>query len=609
MCGIVGVFGLGCRVGLTDVALLRMRDTMTHRGPDDSGIWRCPWAVLGHRRLSVIAPGSDGHQPMVSADGRYALVYNGELYNDDEVRRDLSGRWNFRTSCDTETVLAALSVWGTAAIPKLRGMFAFGFVDRDLKRVVLSRDPLGVKPLYLAKVWGSEGPQLVFASEPPAVLAHPDMSIEPDWVTVSAYLTTVRPTLGRRTMFAGLETLEPGETRVYHTDRADDFERLDAWDLAEDSESEPGETREVIGASVAAHLRTDVPICALLSGGLDSAIITHETGLKHERLRTYCAGARTSGFEDDFSHAARLAEVLGVTHTEVVVDSSLFSQRWGEMVLTSGVPMSTPNEVAIYSVAKALRGDGHVVALSGEGADELFGGYGAPMRQASAHVASLEGREDHDGGLFHLRSNAWVGADVKTRVMREGAWERAGRDDALRGAYSVAFETLRSKSPADSPLQAHLRFHRRVNLPNLLRRLDTSTMLASVEGRTPFADIRVARYAEGLAMRDKFVDGDPPGTKLALRRAFAGVLPEAIVARPKASFPLPFEQWMGPMSSVLRTSKFAHGLFNMEAIQTVSAAPDALWNLAWPMINVALWGERWWGAGVPEIKHVAMATA
>jgi len=610
MCGIVGVFGLGCGVGLTDRALARMRDTMVHRGPDDSGVWRCPWAALGHRRLSVIAPGPEGHQPMVSADGRYALVYNGELYNDADLRAELAAHWSFRTACDTETVLAALSVWGADAISRLRGMFALGFVDRDERRVVLSRDPLGIKPLYVARVLGADGAQLVFASEPGAVLAHPDMRTEPDWVTLSAYLTTIRPTLGSRTMFDGLETLEPGETRVYDASGSDSYARFDAWDAIGGAVSDAEDTRGVIGDSVGAHLRSDVPMCALLSGGLDSAIITRLTSATHEHLRTYCAGARADGFDDDFGHAKRLAGVLGVEHTEVEISQDLFVSRWAQMVAATGVPMSTPNEVAIYSVAAALQADGHVVALSGEGADELFGGYAAPMRQAAAHVASLGGTEDADGGLFHLRSNAWMGEDVKMSVMRGSAWDRAGRDDALRSEYQGAFERSGRGAPGDSPLQAHLRFHRSVNLPNLLRRLDTATMLASVEGRTPFADVGVARFAEGLAMADKYVDSDPPGTKLALRRAFGDALPADIVARPKASFPLPFQGWLGAMAPVLKSSEFARAVFNDEAIETVSAAPEALWNLAWPMMNVAMWGERWWGAGAPEIDAVsASATA
>ena len=225
------------------------------------------------------------------------------------------------------------------------------------------------------------------------------------------------------------------------------------------------------------------------------------------------------------------------------------------------------------------------------------------MQQAAAHIESLDGRPDTDGGLFHLRSNAWVDALIKPRLMRDSAWARVDRDGMLAEEYQRSFRDVRDDGPRDSPLQAHLRFHRRMNLPNLLRRLDTATMLASVEGRTPFADIAVARFAERLPMHDKFSPNQGAcGTKIAVRRAFAGVLPASIVQRPKASFPLPFQAWAGLHAGVLRESRFAHELFNREAIETVSSAPDALWNLAWPMINLAMWGERWWGRGTVEYK-------
>lgn len=610
MCGIVGVFGLGVPVAIDDRDLVRMRDAMVHRGPDDAGVWRCPWAALGHRRLSVIAPGPDGRQPMLTADGRYALVYNGEVYNDAELRAELGEAGvSFRTACDTETVLRALVAWGEGAIPRLRGMFALGFVDAADGRVILARDPLGVKPLYTARIDGRAGSQIAFASEPSTLLAHPDLSPRPDWVTVSAYLTTIRPTLGSRTMFEGIETLLPGETRIYEPARSTRPRVFDAWDRDDSPASLATETRDVVSRSVVAHLRTDVPMCSLLSGGLDSAAVTAITAARGGRpMSTYCAGAATGGFDDDFIYAAEMARVLGTRHRAVVLDSDAFLDRWSGLVDRTGLPVSTPNETAIWAVAEALRDDGHVVALSGEGADELFGGYAPPMMQAAAHVAALGGRADADGGLFHLRSNAWMTAEAKPAVLRDRVWSGAGRDEALADEYQRSFASVSASAPSDSPLQAHLRFHRRMNLPNLLRRLDSATMLASVEGRTPFADVRVARFAEALPMEDKFVAGDPARTKVALREAFRGALPPAVVERPKASFPLPFQGWIAGRVGVLRSSAFARSVFTDEAVEMVSSAPESLWTLAWPMINVAMWGERWWGAGLatPERSLAAV---
>lgn len=606
MCGILGIFGLGTGVSLDDRAAERLRDTMTHRGPDAAGLWRCPWAVLGHRRLEVIAPGPDGLQPMVTEDGRYALVYNGELYNDAEVRRALERDGvRCRTPSDTETVLRALAAWGPDAVGRFRGMFALGFVDTVARRVILARDPLGIKPLYAARISTPDGPQVIFASETVAILAHPAVTPEPDWITASAYLTTIRPTLGRRTMFAGVETLLPGETRVYDARSSAEAARIDAWSSGRSGigVSDPRDTAAVIADAVASHLRTDVPMCALLSGGLDSCVVVAlaRDGLAH-RLRTYCAGARADGFDDDFSHAAEMSAFLQTKHTEVPVDRGLFTRRWAELVDRTGVPVSTPNEIAIYEVARALRADGHVVTLSGEGADELFGGYAPPMQQAAARVRAVGGGPDAEGGLFHLLSNAWVAPGAKGALLHDDVLASTDGDSTLADEYQRTFAELEAESPHDSMLQTHLRFHRRMNLPNLLRRLDSTTMLASVEGRTPFADIRVARFAEALPMAAKFVDAHPPGTKIALRDAFRGRLPGRVVDRPKASFPLPFQQWLGgggggSGGERLRASEFARAVFRAEAIEAVAADPDAAWQTAWPMLNLAIWGERWWGSG------------
>ncbi len=599
MCGIVGVFGLGGPVGLTDLDAARMRDTMAHRGPDGAGLWRCPWAVLGHRRLAVIAPGPEGHQPMLTPDGRYALAYNGELYNDAELRHELELEgWRFRTDCDTETVLLALAAWGEDAVAKFRGMFAIGFVDRDEHRVVLARDPLGIKPLYAARLSGFGGARVVFASEPTAILAHPDARCEPDLATLSGYLTTLRPTLGSRTLFEGIETLLPGEVRTYNAKSDSAPARREIWtDAGRRAECD---VRKTIEDSIGRHLRTDVPICALLSGGLDSAIVASVTRRHASELMTYCAGARVPGMDDDFRFAREVASRLGTHHQEVEVTHERFLARWDWMIDRSGVPLSTPNEVAIYEVAAALRADGYVVAVSGEGADELFGGYAPAMRQAADHVAALQGREDTAGGLFQLASNAWVPIEVKSKVLRERVLDAIGHDETLRSVYTDEFERLRMACHGMDRLEPHLRFHRRMNLPNLLRRLDSATMLASVEGRTPFADIAVALLAESLPMSLKYAGDAPEQTKVALRRAFAPDLPVGVVQRPKASFPLPFQQWAGAMAHTLRVSPLAREVFTTEAAQTVASAPEALWNLAWPMINIARWGERWWGGAARD---------
>jgi asparagine synthase (glutamine-hydrolysing) len=570
------------------------RDLMRSRGPDGAGVWDGGHVVLGHRRLAVVDLSSAASQPMASADGRYAIVYNGELYNDAELRRELESDGPFRTGCDTETVLRALIRWGPGGLERLRGMFALAFVDTRAGTVLLARDPLGIKPLHWAEAAG--GNEIVFASQPAAVLRHPDLGAAPDPVTVSAYLTTIRTTLGERTLFRGVRVLRPGAWLEIGCGGAELTIRRGEQPLRHGKDDDASEevrverVRRVVEDSVRRHLRSDVPVCCLLSGGLDSSIIATVAQRELGRLHTFCSGDPAG---EDFAAARLVAERIGSGHVEAPVTRELFAGRWREMIDEMGLPLSTPNEVAINLVARTLRDAGMVVALSGEGADELFAGYEGPMAQAAAFEAG-DGRQHP--GEFQLAANAWIAPGLKETVLNAPVHRACEGDAALIAEYREEFE--RVAEGAREPLQAHLNFHRRINLAGLLQRLDTATMLESVEGRTPFADRVVMEAAESLPMSLKFrgAGGDGPAeTKIALRRAFADVLPESVVRRPKASFPLPFQGWMADRAGALQESGFAREWFTPAARAMVRADPGRSWGLAWPMLNIAMWGRRWWG--------------
>lgn len=572
--------------------MLRARDVLTWRGPDSAGLYDGGNFVFGHRRLAVIDVSAAGNQPWVHERG--VLVYNGELYNDADLRRELADTgWVFRTTCDTETVLAALVTWGEGALPRLRGMFALAFFDVGSRSTLLARDAMGIKPLYWTEFEHVGVRHVAFASEIPALLALPGVVCRPDLVTASAYLTTIRTTLGERTMYHGIRSMRPGQMVRIDAQGRTSTKDWSAPVFYEGSAS-PADLREAVMESVRVHLRADVPTCALLSGGLDSSILCTLAARELPELHTYCSGARAAGGNDDFAFAAEVAGAIGSRHVEAPVSRELFRERWGEMVDALGVPLSTPNEVAISEVARTLRADGRVVTLSGEGADELFGGYEHPLRQALAYErARAAGTDARHPGVFQLDDAAWVPSHAKAAVLNEDVWLVVEQDAALVAEYEAAFEACRREDDADV-LDAHLRFQRRINLAGLLGRLDTATMLHGVEGRTPFADVRLAAIAEAMPMAAKF-DSAGTGvgsTKVALRRAFAGDLPSGVVARPKASFPLPFREWLPDLARELRGSGFAEAVFTPAAILTVAARPTELWQLAWPMVNLALWGRR-----------------
>ena len=595
MCGIAAVINLGSSCQQIDHQMVeRMRDRLTYRGPDDSGLYSNDRACIGHRRLIVIDPTPAGHQPMSSPDARFVLAYNGELYNDHDLRSELGSMGvRFRTACDTETLLHALITWGDDAIDRLRGMFAFVLYDTHTDMITMARDPLGIKPLYYSILGQGEHRQLAIASEIPALLEHPGIDRTPDPITLSAYLSSIRTTLGTRTMFESIQTLEPGDWVTMSLKHPPETRQRNWWD--EPRRAPTQGIRQTIEESVHRHLRTDVPMCTLLSGGLDSAIIATLAMRSLGALDSYCSGARSEGFDDDFAFAARMADRLGTHHHEIEVTQETFVQRLPDLINRLGNPVSTPNEIAIYEVASALRAQGHVVTLSGEGADELFAGYAPIMQQCAAHVAQLQDpRHDPEGGLFHLRANAWISEELKPAVLQQDLFEAANGDDTLRSHYRDVFNRVHTHAPTDSPLQAHLQFQRRMNLPNLLQRLDTSTMLAGVEGRTPFADLEVAIAANALLLEQKYRQDDhSPETKIALRRAFASDLPDEVVRRPKASFPLPFQHWLAPFADLMNQSPFARTCFTEQSLSLVCSNPTKYWHMAWPMVSLTLWGHAW----------------
>lgn len=597
MCGIFGILTApGAKPAFSLDEIARVRDLLAHRGPDGAGIWDGGHVVLAHRRLAVIDPSEAGAQPFAHARG--VLVYNGELYNDAALRQELSrGGWEFRSGADSETVLAALVTWGERALARFRGMYALAFYDIAGRRVLLARDPLGIKPLYWARFVRAGIEHLAFASEVRAIVGIPGFPAKADLITASAYLTTIRTTLGSRTLYEGVYTLEPGEAVWVQGGsgglRATPVPRTSAppVEVRTDVESQ---VRDAVAESVRVHLRSDVPTCALLSGGLDSTILCTRARRELPELWTYCSGARAEGAGDDFAFAARAAERIGSRHTEAPVTREMFRERWPAMVRHLGLPLSTPNEVAINEVARRLRADGKVVTLSGEGADELFGGYEVPLRNAAAYErAAATGAEARDGGLFQLDDASWIPREAKQAILHEEVYRRVEADAALVEEYRSRFDRCRQEAGSDG-LGAHLRFVREVNLAGLLLRLDTATMLAGVEGRTPLADIEVARLADSLPTALKFHEGGKGvrSTKIVLRRAFGADLPIEIIERPKASFPLPFQGWVADHAHTLRESAFAGELFTPAAIATVSARPAELWRLAWPMINLALWGRE-----------------
>jgi asparagine synthase (glutamine-hydrolysing) len=619
MCGVLGVVAsVGRVLSIDEPSLVRMRDMMAHRGPDGEGWWMNHHIAFAHKRLSILDL-EHGHQPYhlgtPGAPDHQVLSFNGEIYNHLAIRKELEAQGvRFESHCDTETLAKGWRQWGKKLLPKLRGMFAFAVYEAYCQRVTIVRDPMGIKPLYYSVVQTPMGCEVVFASEPLPILAHPHVSVQPDWTTVSSYMTTIRTTLGHRSMYDGVYVLQPGE--LIEVNLVSDVPEMQGsfWYQANNDsqiltlEEAIDETRSVINASVDSHLMSDVATSSLLSGGLDSTIITSRTLDHIGDLKTWCTGIisdQKKGADGlqreltgDVEHASKVAEFFGTQHQTVPINSRQFNKLWPWMIQKTGLPLSTPNQVAIYQVAKGLSRHAKV-ALSGEGADEIFAGYDAQLLPFARYLNGMSDSPDapYQSPLdFYLHMTSWVPVQLKGHVFTNPVTEQIGQDHQLIDELTQIF----SGRDREGYGLAHMMMaQRKFNLTGLLERLDSSTMLASVEGRTPFADVRVSEFADQLPMDYHIAmneDYSSAISKQLLRKAFSDRVPEHVLNRPKASFPVPFQSWMSQQGEAMLKSSVASDVFDKEAMALVAGQTSAHWATAWPMLNISLWLEAIWGA-------------
>lgn len=532
-----------------------------------------------------------GREPFVvdaESDDPCVVVFNGELLEHLELRRRLEreGR-RFETGCDAETAAVALATDGAAALQSFRGMFAVAWYRPARRRIWLARDPFGVVPLLHAV---DDRGRFVFSSEMRPMLEHLGDGAVVDPATVGAYLSTIRLTVGERTLVDGVRTVRPGH--VVEVDLGEDSLRptTKAWwridrtgPVLEGPEADEA-VAAAVESSLEAHLQSDVEVCSLLSGGLDSAVLTSLAIDRRPDWRTFTAVGGDGTSDPDRDAARLLADAFGRASVEVPVldrpESPL--DRWRRMVGALGVPLGTPNEIAINALAEAVRDAGIKVAISGEGADEIFGGYEPVLRIVQAIAASSPTEEVAAASL--IQSIAWIPPHRQSELLHPDWIEAIGPHEAL--VRETAASIADGGSPGDP--RSYLRWLQRVNLSGLLGRLNHACMLASVEARPPFADRRVAEVASRVATPDLFqVDPDEAArTKTALRRAFADRLPSVIVERAKASFPVPFVPWANSMleETAVREA-VAPLLANPEAV--LGPEPDPM--IAWPLANLGAW--------------------
>jgi asparagine synthase (glutamine-hydrolysing) len=622
MCGIAGLVSSEQLDHDAPRRAVRMRDVIAHRGPDDCGLYFDGRAALGHRRLSIVDL-KNGQQPLANESRDVWVVFNGEIYNHADVRRDLEARGHqYRTKSDTETIVHAYEEWGAECVNRFNGMFAFAIWDEPRRRLLLARDRLGIKPLY----WARRGDVLLFGSEIKAILASDLIEPEPRLSALPEFFAT-RATAGARTLYSGILKLLPGHVLVFEDG---DIRITQYWDVPI-GQSRPisnerdvaAEFKSLLTESVRLQLMSDVPLGVFLSGGLDSsAIAATMTGLMGQPLEAFSVAFEEQAYSE-LKYSRTVAESIGATTHEVVVDEADFFDALPRLVWHEDEPIAHPSSVPLYFVSSLARR--HVtVVLTGEGSDELLAGYGRypriawnwraarlyeravppPIRTAIAdrliprlpeHLARYARRSflaDRSSEAMVFDSFGSVRlAEQRTLLSPELV------DTVNAGqAYAASLSYFERRGDGTTLLDRLLYTDIKTYLVELLMKQDQMSMAASIESRVPFLDHNLVEFAARLPDSWKLSGWS---TKRVLREAMKTVLPETILNRPKMGFPVPLRSWMrgrwnAVVSDVLldRRSR-ERGVMNTKAVAALLSAHAAgsidATDRIWSLLNLELW--------------------
>ena len=618
MCGIAGILKFNPRDHAEAPRLKRMGLALAHRGPDGSGVMADGQIGLAHRRLAIIDVAA-GAQPMSNEDGSIWIVFNGEIYNHNDLRPALQARGHrYKTRCDTETIIHAYEEFGDRAPEHLQGMFAFAIWDAPQRRLLLARDRLGIKPLYVS----CTDTELLFGSEIKAILAASPAAPPIDESALPAYLSSGFVS-GEQTLFRGITRLRPGHTLSWSL--ADGVQHRRYWQVPAPSErpsqSFPAATaalRRRLTEAVQRHLMSDVPLGVFLSGGIDSsAIAAIAARLTPPGLRTFAVGFADPR-ANELGYAKQVAEAIGSHHHDIVVTPRQFFDELPRLIWHEDEPIAFPSSVPLYFLSR-MAGEHVKVVLTGEGADELFLGYnryrvthwntrlGRPYgslvpRALRNRIRGLVQRAP--GALGRIGRRTFLGLEPGLRqiyldnfaVMRE-ADQRAilARPDLLnRDVYASALDRL--NSDGSDLLDRMGRFDLDTYLHELLMKQDQMSMAASIESRVPFLDDRLVEHVMSLPSSFKVRGWQ---TKAILRAAVAGVVPPAIIARRKMGFPVPVGTWLRSGFTslvdefVLGPRVLARRLFEPAPLRQLAAehAAGASNNgdRLWLLINLEIW--------------------
>src|SRR5438876_1731245 len=623
MCGIAGEMKFGQDARAESGTVRRMCAAMTHRGPDDEGIYTDGPTAIGMRRLSIIDV-SGGHQPISNENGTIWIVFNGEIYNHAELRRGLEQRGHrYRTNSDTESIVHLYEEYGRDCVQHLRGMFAFAIWDRRLRRLFIARDRLGIKPLY----YFYDDKKFIFGSEIKAILAYPGIKPEFNQSTLAEYLA-FGYIAGPETMFTGIRKLLPGNR--LEIDEAGKIKIEPYWDLSipAGNDARPRAHyirtyRELLEECVASHLMSDVPLGVFLSGGLDSSAVAALTSkIRGEQIETFSVGYGEEAYSE-LPYAREVARHIGSRHHEVRLSRQEFFDSLPKLIWHEDEPIVWPSSVSLYSVARLAR-ERVTVVLTGEGSDETLAGYtryawtllNSRMDRVYRSIAPSALRDLLRRGIAAGPLGSSLHRKLEhTFLVRDGAsWPSFYFDNfysafssteaaelLTASAHATAGDTYRGSMQHWEHSRGDL-LHRllytdiKTYLVELLMKQDQMSMAASIESRVPFLDHVLVEFAATIPA--EFSTRGLAGKHI-LKAAVQDLLPKSIVYRQKMGFPTPWACWLlGPQLDELDTMLLgprttARGLFRREVMQRLFAEHRARHrdhgNRIWRLLNLETW--------------------
>jgi asparagine synthase (glutamine-hydrolysing) len=616
MCGFVGIKGFGAN----NEILKKMMSSIQHRGPDDSGIFQHNSCIIGHQRLSIIDI-QNGKQPFQSQNKRYTLVFNGEIYNYLELRQMLTSKGHrFHTFSDTEVLLAMYIEYGIKSLEYLNGMFAFVIYDAEDSSLFLARDHFGIKPLY----YYYDDSCFVFGSEIKALLQHPKIKAQVDFSSVSEYLI-LQMVLGKETLFKSIHKLEPASYLKVSDNKI--FEKS-YWDVSYKVNEEKSmdnfldELLVLLENSLSIQMRSDVPVGAYISGGLDSSIVATLAAKNYPNaLKTFTGGFKDSPEYDETYFASIVSKTIGSEHFEIFPNYQDFLDNFEKLIYFMDEPVAGPGLFPQYMVSQLA--SKHVkVVLGGQGGDEIFGGYARyavayleqclkgtilENQEEENHIVTLQSilpnmpmlkqylpmiRSQFSSGLFDsmdrryfqlvnrsLQLKEILSPDLFNQINPESVFEK----------FSIIFNKPDSKSYFNKMTYYDLK----TLLPALLHVEDRMSMAVSIESRVPLLDKRIVEIAGQMPPTMKFAGGK---TKQMLLNSVRNILPKEIIQRKdKMGFPTPLNEWLaGSLKEYtleILTGKTARqrGFWNTSKIEQSIQKSEKFSRDLWGALNLEVW--------------------